>query len=177
MSVAEILKVLSQLDVKNDEHWTADGAPRLDVVQRMYPGVTRDLLVRVGGKFSRKNPVLRDLDKEREEARLRMEQAEQEALQARERQEAARKEMEAIEGLHQQVKDSHALTRQNQAWIASQNAVQLQRMERGRKIDELVADAGGAKNIGRHPVEVNTALRIKAQRKEQNKNFVAPKPQ
>lgn len=173
MSVAEILKILAKLDVKNDEHWTENGAPRLDVVQQLYPGVTRDLLGRAAPRFCRTNPELPDLDKMRAEASARMEDAKRKVVEAKEAETTSQRELAEIEALHQQVKDSHALTRANQTWIASQNAVQLQRMERAKVIDALVADAGGQKAIGRHPVEVNTAARIKQARRESTKNFVA----
>jgi hypothetical protein len=173
MSVAEILKALSRLDVENDEHWTENGAPRLDVVQKLMPGVTREMLVRAAPKFSRRHPEVPDLEAMRQQAQERMAELQRAVAEAKEAEEEGRKDLERIESLHRQVHDSHALTRANQTWIAAQNAVGMQRMERAKLIDALVADAGGAKNIGRHPIEVNTALRIKAARKEANKNFVA----
>lgn len=173
MSVAEILKVLAKLDVKDDEHWTENGSPRLDVVQQLYPGVTRELLTRAAPRFCRTNPELPDLDKLKAEAQARMLEAQRKVVEAKEVEVASQKELAEIESLHQQVKDSHALTRANQTWIAAQNAVQLQRIERAKVIDQLVADAGGAKAIGKHPVEVNTAARIKQARRESTKNFVA----
>jgi len=173
MSVAEILKVLSQLDVEDDEHWTENGAPRLDVLQALLPGITRDRVLRAAPKFSRSNPEVPDLEALRQQARERQEELTRAVAEAKEAEEEGRKELEGIESMFKQQADAHALTRANQTWIASQNAVGLQRMERAKVIDALIADAGGAKNIGRHPIEINTAQRIKAARKEANKNFVA----
>jgi hypothetical protein len=48
----QIREALKKLDVSNDEHWTADGQPRLAAV----PGLTRTELVQVAPHFTRTNP-------------------------------------------------------------------------------------------------------------------------
>lgn len=42
----KIQEALSKLDVANDNHWTADGLPRLDTVKMFAndPAITRDAL-------------------------------------------------------------------------------------------------------------------------------------
>lgn len=54
MSV-NILSALRQLDVNNDNHWTADGAPRLETVRMLAkdPAVSREALTQVAPGFSR----------------------------------------------------------------------------------------------------------------------------
>lgn len=54
MSV-NILSALRQLDVNNDNHWTADGAPRLETVRMLAkdPAVSREALTLVAPGFSR----------------------------------------------------------------------------------------------------------------------------
>ncbi len=46
-----ILNALKKLDVKNDEHWTQDGAPRVDALG--IEGVTRQMIVNTAPKFTR----------------------------------------------------------------------------------------------------------------------------
>lgn len=53
-------QALTQLDPKNEDHWTADGAPRMDVLQELTgdPVLTRAKVNQVAANFSRENPTL-----------------------------------------------------------------------------------------------------------------------
>lgn len=54
-----ILEALSQLDTDNNDHWTADGAPRMDVVEQILgENVSRADVTKAAPKFSRANPVV-----------------------------------------------------------------------------------------------------------------------
>lgn len=54
-----ILEALKKLDPKNDEHWTTEGLPRLDVLKDLTGSqVTRDALNTAAKGFSRTNTVL-----------------------------------------------------------------------------------------------------------------------
>jgi len=57
-----ILEALKALDPKNDDHWTADGLPRLDVVK----AGTRAVVTKAAPNFSRSNPNLEPKPKEDE---------------------------------------------------------------------------------------------------------------
>ena len=56
----QILDALSVLDVENDEHWTSEGLPRLDVVKDLLDGqsVTRAEITSAAKEFCRKSPVI-----------------------------------------------------------------------------------------------------------------------
>lgn len=51
----KIIEALSKLDVKNDNHWTADGLPRLDTVKMLAneQGLTREALSTAAPGFTR----------------------------------------------------------------------------------------------------------------------------
>jgi len=55
----ELKDALGKLDAGNDEHWTTDGAPRIDAVAAFVDGnVTRSMIVEVAPQFTRSNPTL-----------------------------------------------------------------------------------------------------------------------
>lgn len=59
----KILEALSQVDATNDEHWTADGAVRVDVVSELVgEEVSRADITAVAPKFNRKNTELAPAD-------------------------------------------------------------------------------------------------------------------
>lgn len=177
MSIVEVLNALRELDDEDDEHWTEDGLPRVDVVAKLLPGCTRQHIAAAAPKFNRSNPELPpDPEEIRKQKQAAYEEAQRKTAEAKQREEAARLELQQATDQTRQLSDSHLLTRQNQAWLAAQMQQDQVRMERGRVIDQLVKDAGGPKAIGRHPIEVNTGARIRESRKRANQNFVA-KPQ
>lgn len=51
-----IIAALKNLDVANDAHWTADGAPRLSALK--IEGLTREAIAAVAPHFTRTNPVI-----------------------------------------------------------------------------------------------------------------------
>lgn len=55
MSAEQILAALRQLDPANDNHWTADGSPRLDTVKLLAGGaaLTRDQVTQAAPGYSR----------------------------------------------------------------------------------------------------------------------------
>lgn len=161
MQVKDIHVALSQLDSENDEHWTLDGAPRLDSVM----GLSRETVSAAAPFFSRTHRQLPDMEALKAAAELAQKEAELAAERAEDAKRIAREKTAAYDALGKTIKDSHALTRANQLWIESQNKVQLERVERQRHFDAMVKDAGGPRAIGRHPIEVNEANRIKAKRK------------
>ncbi|QEA10929.1 hypothetical protein [Vibrio phage vB_VpS_CA8] len=56
-----ILDALAKVDVENDDHWTADGAVRVDVVSELIgEEVTRADITAAAPKFNRKNTELAD---------------------------------------------------------------------------------------------------------------------
>lgn len=57
----KIRAALAQLDPKDDKHWTSDGAPRMDAVERLVgANVSRGDVRSAAPRFSRENPVLED---------------------------------------------------------------------------------------------------------------------
>lgn len=56
----KIIDALQKLDPLNDNHWTADGQPRLDTVKfsAADQSITREMIVAVAPEFSRGNPTL-----------------------------------------------------------------------------------------------------------------------
>lgn len=57
---AKILAALAQLDVGNDNHWTADGSPRLDTVRLLATdsAISREAVTAAAPGFSRAQPTL-----------------------------------------------------------------------------------------------------------------------
>jgi hypothetical protein len=54
-----LIQALGLLDPSNDNHWTGDGSPRLDVIKGFAGrAVTREEISGVSKDFSRKNPLL-----------------------------------------------------------------------------------------------------------------------
>ena len=56
----KIIEALKKLDPTNDNHWTADGSPRLDTVKMLAAdqGLTRDMVTIAAPGFSRANNTL-----------------------------------------------------------------------------------------------------------------------
>jgi len=57
---AAIIKALPQLDAKNDDHWTSDGLPRLDVLAKLMKvsNVKRGDVTEAAPNFTKDNPTL-----------------------------------------------------------------------------------------------------------------------
>lgn len=96
----KIREALLGLDPQNDEHWTADGAPRLDVLANALGDqkVTRADVLAAAPGFSRENPVLQDPEpeaKEQPEA-LDLQALEAELVKARAEKEAAERRYLAV---------------------------------------------------------------------------------
>src|SRR3954462_11774402 len=55
----KILSALKQLDPVKDEHWTSDGAPRIDVIKQLTGemSITRESIVAVAPTFNRTSAV------------------------------------------------------------------------------------------------------------------------
>lgn len=57
----DLREALSQLDTLNDDHWTGDGAPKIDAVKEILGGpVTRQDIINTAPHFSRENPLLEE---------------------------------------------------------------------------------------------------------------------
>lgn len=67
-SAKTILGALASLDVSNDNHWTADGAPRLDTVKMLAgnPAITRDMVTIQAPGFTRSSAPTYTFPKEAE---------------------------------------------------------------------------------------------------------------
>lgn len=52
----ELFDKLKTLDVNNDDHWTAQGLPRVEVLG--IEGLTRKVVTEAAPTFTRENPVL-----------------------------------------------------------------------------------------------------------------------
>lgn len=166
MHVQTIFKALATLNPDDDDHWTSDHAPRLDVLEPLLPGVTRDHIRKAAPLFNRQNTELPDLEAERaaaEEAMRVAEDAQRAAVAAKKTADEARAAVVQHSG---EIKDKHTLTRQTRGWIKSQLEADASRAAHQKVIDEAVKKAGGMAMVGAHPVERNMATRIRAQRRE-----------
>jgi hypothetical protein len=172
MHTPDIFKALETLNPDDDDHWTSDHAPRLDVLEPFIPGVTREMIRRAAPLFTRLHPELPDLAAERlaaEEAMRVAQDAENKALEARK---VANQAQTVVKTHETEIRDRHTLTRQNRRWIDSQFDADRARAAHQKNVDEAVKNAGGVNMIGVHPVEKNMAARIRADRK---KDIVLPK--
>lgn len=165
MHVNSIFKALEGLDPDNDDHWTADGAPRLDVLEPTLPGVTRQHLLRAAPLFNRKHTELPDLAAEREAAEKAMRESEDAARAASHAKTRAEELKHVVRKHEAEIRDKHTLTRQNRAWIASQIEADKTRAAHQKRMDEVVRNAGGTAMLGAHPVEKNMAARIREKRR------------
>lgn len=76
--MSKILEVLSKLDTNNDNHWTADGLPRIETV-RMLSGdqsITREQITAEAPDFSRSAAVLPGSEDTKPETQTEAAQAE-----------------------------------------------------------------------------------------------------
>lgn len=171
MHVQTIFKALESLNPDDDDHWTSDHAPRLDVLEPLLPGVSREMIRQAAPLFSRLNPELPDLAAERaaaEEAMRTAQDAERTAVEARKAADQARQVVKQHEGL---IRDKHTLTRQNKRWIDSQLEADRARAAHQRDVDAAITKAGGPNMVGAHPVEKNMAAQVRANRR---KDIVIP---
>jgi len=136
----EILEFLKTLDPQDDEHWTRDGLPRIELVRAGLnnPEVSREMVTEAAPLFSRLNPQFPDDDEDEEgpaedelaEAANLLQKAELELDRARLRKEAAQKAHDDIlikQGIGTEP-DHLANQRNIMAHLASQAA---QRAEQG----------------------------------------------
>lgn len=166
MHVQTIFQALESLNPDDDDHWTSDHAPRLDVLEPLLPGITREMIRQAAPLFNRLKPELPDLAAERaaaEDAMRIAQDAENKALEARK---AATAATATVKNHEAEIRDRHTLTRQNRRWITSQFEADRARAAHQKNIDDAVKNAGGLNMIGVHPVEKNMAARIRAERKK-----------
>lgn len=61
----KIIEGLRKLNVENDNHWTADGLPKIEALKfTVGPSVTREDVNSVAPGFTRSNPVIEDVEHE-----------------------------------------------------------------------------------------------------------------
>jgi len=171
MHIQTIFNALKTLDPEDDDHWTTDGAPRLDVLEPLLPAVTRRHLLQAAPLFNRKNPVLPDLEAERAAAEEAMREAKEADIAAAEKRSKAEKALATVKAHEVEIKDNHTLTRQNQHWLQSQLEGDRTRAAHQRQVDAAVRNAGGAHMVGAHPIEKNIAAKVRAGRR----NIILPK--
>lgn len=165
MTRSHIIEALKKLDAKLDEHWTVDGAPRLDVLQEQFPGLTRQMVTQVAPLFNRKNPALPDLEAIRDQAEKAQLDADQAVREAEDKSRVAARAASNVAALDQPIHDRHRLTRETQAWHKSQLEHDLKRAARQSAFDALLKQSGGIDHVGPHPVERQIAAKNIAARK------------
>lgn len=171
MRSEDVFKVLEKLDPNDDNLWTLDGLPRMDALADLgIPGMSREKLKEIAPLFSRTNRELPDLEAKRAERDKLLAEAEEAERRAKEAREAAAEASKVVANLDRPINDSHTLTRQNQQWLESQAHVSVARHEIKRHIDAAIRAAGGPKQIGGHPIEINEAARIRTKRR----NYTLP---
>jgi hypothetical protein len=171
MRSEDVFKVLQKLDPKDDGQWTLDGLPRMDVLADLgVPGMTREQLREIAPLFTRANFELPDLEAKRAERDEKLAKAEEAERLARELRESATEASKEVAKLDRPINDQHSLTRQNQQWLDSQTHVSVARHEIKRHIDAAIKAAGGPKQIGGYPIEINEAARIRTKRR----NYTLP---
>jgi hypothetical protein len=165
MNASDILSALETLDPEVDDHWTEDGAPRLDVVGKLLPNITREQVTRAAPLFSRSKPELPNLEAAREEAEAAQFSADELMRKAKEAQEVAKRKAEVVVAYEERIRDAHDLTRANMKWIDSQNKQDLLKFKRQQHLDQIISDAGGPAQVGPCALHKNTAARIRAARR------------
>jgi len=80
----KIIEALKQLDLENDDHFTNDGSPRIDVVVELsgVKGLKRGDITGAAPAFSRDNPVFEITDEKEDEVTVEEETEDGDDLQA-----------------------------------------------------------------------------------------------
>lgn len=74
----KIIEGLRKLNVENDNHWTADGLPKIEALKfTVGPSVTREDVNSVAPGFTRSNPVIEDVEHEEKYDTSSMQETEQ----------------------------------------------------------------------------------------------------
>lgn len=77
----KIIEGLLKLDVQNDNHWTADGLPKIDALKfTVGPTLTRDDVNLVAPGFTRSNPVVEEVQDELGQSTVGTEKTEPEEM-------------------------------------------------------------------------------------------------
>lgn len=165
MNKADIINVLKQLDTSDDSQWTSDGAPRLDVLVKKFPGITRQLITASAPLFSRSNPALPDLEAMRAEAEKAQVDAENAAVEAKQAEVKARRAAAVVANVETPINDRHQLARANTNWYKAQIENDRLRSTRQDALDNLLSAAGGSDQVGQHPVERAIADKVVRERR------------
>lgn len=74
----KIIEGLRKLNVENDNHWTADGLPKIEALKfTVGPSITREDVNSVAPGFTRSNPVIEDVEHEEKPDTSSMQETEQ----------------------------------------------------------------------------------------------------
>lgn len=74
----KIIEGLRKLNVENDNHWTADGLPKIEALKfTVGPSVTREDVNSVAPGFTRSNPVIEDVEHEEKHDTSSLQETEQ----------------------------------------------------------------------------------------------------
>lgn len=74
----KIIEGLRKLNVENDNHWTADGLPKIEALKfTVGPSVTREDVNSVAPGFTRSNPVIEEAEHEEKHDTSSMQETEQ----------------------------------------------------------------------------------------------------
>lgn len=165
MNKADIIEALKTLDTAEDKQWTSDGAPRLDVLQKKFAGITRQMITSAAPLFSRTNPALPDLEAMRAEAEKAAVEADNAAIEAKQAEVKARRAAAVVANIETPIQDRHTLARANKTWYEAQIENDRLRATRQDALDNLLGAAGGSDQIGQHPVERAIADKVVRERR------------
>ena len=169
----KILEVLRSLDPQDDNHWTDEGMPKLEVVQNLAGDeeITREMITEAAPLFSRVNPletpdnVSTDAPEEPDpaETETKIEIATKEATDADKEVQAAMDKRSAAEKkrdhlLTEREKSSEPLHVQNQKeiqrFIKSQNQQRVDRAERRRQFLKGMSPQDLQDLAGKAPIDI-----------------------
>jgi hypothetical protein len=144
----EIREALHMLDPLDDDHWTSNGSPRLDIIESLVESkVTRRQLLTIAPDFRRETPTIEAVVDSAQAKRAALEEAEA-AVQAAEAVQAeatlAAEKLQAqrdrlIETTVPEQRDSFAAI---ERYLASQRELQVAHADRRQQLATLLADAG-----------------------------------
>ncbi len=104
--MSKILEALSKLDTNNDNHWTADGLPRIETVRMLAgdQGITREQITAEAPDFSRSSAAITSA--ETPETPAVEEQAQAEVVDYSEAIEKAKAEVDRLTEIRNEVNDA-----------------------------------------------------------------------
>jgi hypothetical protein len=179
----ELLEILELLDHENDDHWTDDGLPRVDLIKQMVDDdaitVTRTSISNAAPKLVRGSPIQADQEPDpesieaivpkdmtvEEKAAVRAEYDEQLAHLEEERQAINKHLKETQEAFLKKTAEINALINERDDNVPAMTPIEAVREINKRNVEERRKRAERSKALGFTPSSLTHAMKSSGQRR------------